>query len=1271
MFTRLFWIIITLFNISALYAQVEICDNGIDDDMDGLIDCFDDDCCMVGSCSDFYYNACLDNECLILEPGNLVIQSEVIATDQIFESFINFVVGDLTRDGNNEIVMLGADSILYVLDANTQAVQFSIDPGKGIIESRLLIADVVSTSPGAEIIYYNGANIQTFSATGAPLWSSEDVILINNLSAADFDQNGVPEIYTSNRIFDGNTGAEILFIPNAISNSNVKGTSVAIDILPDSFCPDCSGLELVSNSKVYAIDMATGTFTLQRDNSAAMSGSSLSVCADWDNDGVLDVLSMSDTRIAVWNPFTDVELQSIMILEGLKGLPNINDIDGDGLPEMVYISEEDNGLIIALDNDLTTLWTTTIRERTGYTAVTMFDFDSNNTLEIVYRDEMRLGILNGLDGTVVELISCTAITQGENPIVVDYNMDDEAEILVVCGLTFFDSEGRLTAFSSGGTTTWADSRSIWNQENYFNVHINDDLTVPAVQQAPQRPNVGSSLNGFLNQYQIPETIETNLSLTSLVATDCENIQLEICNTGVANVDEAFSYTLYYGNPTTTDVTRETDAINIELERDSCFTFDISIDADYVGELFVIINDAGTTSLPLSVEDDFPNTSLVECDYADNLLSVAIAECGSEEICNNGIDDDGDGFTDCEDPDCTDLALTSLNYLSCDLIMMEICNLGGSDVDNTLPIVVYSSEDGEPISVFDNFTEEIDLSSGECVSVNFTISATASGEFLFNINDNGTGVLPFDFDNNASIRSISECSYSNDYTTISIEDIDISFDLGNDLVVCSGEPIEITGPSGSFSYEWSSGEDTQLINPTTSGTYSLIVTDECNNSATDVVTVTIGSEDFIDIGIDICSGDSVLIGGTWITPTTPSLEREFTNSFGCDSTVMYAFTYREPSLGTLTIVKCLGENYTFPATGDVFMTAGIYEIRLSNVAGCDSLLTLTLEDAALDIPVRTIEEACPGEANGKITLDFEASDSADYTYEWVDGISTTNEADLLTEGNYFVTITNPDGCSQVLEAEVSTIDAPTLLEDFTDIICVEGTGTIDLNSELDVDSFTINMEEVADRAVRDLNEGSYRIIYKDDIGCEFVETVTIATSPDILASLPDTTIVRPSQNFIATPTVSGDADYTYLWSENDNISCTDCQSTQINTEVDFTLELLVNDEAGCTELISTYVKVEAIRERLLYIPNVFYPNSTNIDNATFKVFSNDVIVGLSIEIYDRWGGQIYASNEIGEINGWDGRSNGDILMPGVYVYIINVAFDDGTSVQESGDITILR
>ena len=54
-------------------------------------------------------------------------------------------------------------------------------------------------------------------------------------------------------------------------------------------------------------------------------------------------------------------------------------------------------------------------------------------------------------------------------------------------------------------------------------------------------------------------------------------------------------------------------------------------------------------LPVDCDDGDPCTE----DFCDGgeCVNVPIPDCGTQEICDNGIDDDGDELVDCEDPDC--------------------------------------------------------------------------------------------------------------------------------------------------------------------------------------------------------------------------------------------------------------------------------------------------------------------------------------------------------------------------------------------------------------------------------------------------------------------------------------------------------------------------------------------------------------------------------------------------------------------------------------------
>jgi len=112
--------------------------------------------------------------------------------------------------------------------------------------------------------------------------------------------------------------------------------------------------------------------------------------------------------------------------------------------------------------------------------------------------------------------------------------------------------------------------------------------------------------------------------------------------------------------------------------------------------------------------------------------------------------------------------------------------------------------------------------------------------------------------------------------------------------------------------------------------------------------------------------------------------------------------------------------------------------------------------------------------------------------------------------------------------------------------------------------------------------------------------------------------------------------------------------------------------GCVDSVSQIVKYKEVIQ--FYIPNAFTPNYDGT-NDFFELFSEGTIDEFSIIIFDRWGGELFYSNDIE--NAWDGRAkNGGEAQVGVYTYLIECAafdpiFEEAISEQITGTITLLR
>jgi len=93
----------------------------------------------------------------------------------------------------------------------------------------------------------------------------------------------------------------------------------------------------------------------------------------------------------------------------------------------------------------------------------------------------------------------------------------------------------------------------------------------------------------------------------------------------------------------------------------------------------------------------------------------------------------------------------------------------------------------------------------------------------------------------------------------------------------------------------------------------------------------------------------------------------------------------------------------------------------------------------------------------------------------------------------------------------------------------------------------------------------------------------------------------------------------------------------------------------------------------YLPTAFSPNFDGI-NDDFRPGTNPriEIISYRMEIYDRWGGLRFASDDIAD--GWDGFDDGQPVEMGVYLYSIELTYRDDRGVGSTvigGDVTVIK
>ena len=140
----------------------------------------------------------------------------------------------------------------------------------------------------------------------------------------------------------------------------------------------------------------------------------------------------------------------------------------------------------------------------------------------------------------------------------------------------------------------------------------------------------------------------------------------------------------------------------------------------------------------------------------------------------------------------------------------------------------------------------------------------------------------------------------------------------------------------------------------------------------------------------------------------------------------------------------------------------------------------------------------------------------------------------------------------------------------------------------------------------------------------------------------------------------------------NISCDTCASIILKPDDEARLKATVYNKFGCYDVDDLIIFV---RKNHVYVPNVFSPNGDGINDG-FTVYGDveEVAEIKSLEIYDRWGAQIF-NKEHFSINdpnvGWTGEYRGQSLMPGVYVYHVVITFKTGVEKNLSGEVSLIK
>jgi gliding motility-associated-like protein len=332
-------------------------------------------------------------------------------------------------------------------------------------------------------------------------------------------------------------------------------------------------------------------------------------------------------------------------------------------------------------------------------------------------------------------------------------------------------------------------------------------------------------------------------------------------------------------------------------------------------------------------------------------------------------------------------------------------------------------------------------------------------------------------------------------------------------ICNGAAATITayanGGQPAYAYNWNTGQNTQSVSAL-AGNYTVTVTDAigCNTSA--VVTVSQAPL----LAVNVIQDPVGCFGGNNGSATA--------NVSGGTQPYFYSWS---PYGGSSSV-----------ATG---LMAGNYTLTLTDAIGCSTNATVLVtqpQPLAATVTVNS-NVSCNGGANGSAICNPSGGTSP-YFYSWSPAGGTNQTAAGLTAGNYMVTVTDAEGCTQIAQTSITQpFPLQTNIATVTNVSCTggnDGSATVSASGGTSPYFYSWAPTGGSSATANNLTIGNYTVTVSDFFGCSSQVSVSITQPTPLAATITSSTNVscNGGNNGSATVTPSGGtAPYSYSWSTN--------------------------------------------------------------------------------------------------------------------------------------------
>jgi hypothetical protein len=366
------------------------------------------------------------------------------------------------------------------------------------------------------------------------------------------------------------------------------------------------------------------------------------------------------------------------------------------------------------------------------------------------------------------------------------------------------------------------------------------------------------------------------------------------------------------------------------------------------------------------------------------------------------------------------------------------------------------------------------------------------------------------------------------------------------VLCAGgntgsaSVVNIGGGTAPFTYAWNDSalQTTATADNLVAGTYTVIVLDSLGCGGAGMATVVDGVPLVLTLShTDAQCGD------------TDDGTATATVSGGVSP---YAYQWDDTNNQTGATASSLG--------------AGTYTVTVTDANGCSATgSVVVMAPMATQFNVTATDVSCFGGNNGTATISLINADPNDFTYRWNNPAgATTATATGLTAGNYTVTVTDTNGCSNTGSVTVSEPALLTAASQATNVTCFGGSNGLAVASASGGTLPYIYTWSAAGNPqgsiLSNLAADTYIVTVTDANGCTASASATVGSPTQVVVNLTAVDVLCTGQanGSILSSVQGGTLPYAFLWNDP-----TQSVTSGLSNLATGSYSLTVTDAAGCT------------------------------------------------------------------------------------------------------------